>query len=89
MFDPQKTVFISYRRSTSAFIARAIYEHLKHSGYDVFMDVESIGAGEFGKIILRQIHARVHFLVILSPGSTARLQNKDDWFSEKLQEGWG
>ena len=38
----EKTVFISYRRETSSFLARAIFLDLRHHGYDVFMDVESI-----------------------------------------------
>ncbi|MBN1966081.1 MAG: toll/interleukin-1 receptor domain-containing protein, partial [Anaerolineae bacterium] len=65
MADPQKTVFISYRRNVSSFIARAIFMDLRAHGYDVFMDVESIDAGEFDRIILGQIAARAHFLVIL------------------------
>ncbi|MBK9751004.1 MAG: toll/interleukin-1 receptor domain-containing protein [Chloroflexi bacterium] len=52
------TVFISYRRSTSSYLARAIYMDLKQHGYDVFMDVQSIDAGQFDEIILRQIEAR-------------------------------
>jgi len=43
----------------------------RENGFDVFMDVESIGPGEFGKIIFGQIMARDHFIVILAPGSTS------------------
>jgi hypothetical protein len=45
--NDQKTVFISYRRSASRYIARAVFEHLRAQGYDAFLDVESIDAGDF------------------------------------------
>ncbi len=44
------TIFISYRRSVSEFVARAVFQDLRAHGFNVFMDVESIDAGEFGKI---------------------------------------
>ena len=45
MDDPDKTVFISYRRKLNPWPARLIFEDLKTNGYDVFMDVESIVSG--------------------------------------------
>jgi hypothetical protein len=61
MAEPQPTVFLSYRRNVSAFIARAVFLDLRQHGYDVFMDVESIDSGQFDMIILNQIAARGHF----------------------------
>ena len=69
MPEEHKTVFISYRRSVASFIARAIFQDLRANGYDVFMDVESIDSGLFNRIILNQIEARAHFLIILTPGT--------------------
>ena len=46
------------------FIARAIFMDLQRHGYDVFMDVESIDIEQLLLIILAQIAARVHFLVL-------------------------
>src|SRR5574341_300850 len=77
MTAPNKTVFISYRRNVSAFIARAIFLDLRAHGYDVFMDVESIDSGTFDSIILNQIAARAHFLVILTPGTLNRCAQPD------------
>ncbi len=79
------TVFISYRRSVSSFIARAIFNDLVHHQYDVFMDVESIDAGTFGTIILNQIAARAHFLVILTPGSVERFMEPEDWLRREIE----
>lgn len=91
MTDADKTVFISYRRDTSAFIARAIFQDLRANGYDVFMDVETIDNGPFDRIILNQIAARTHFLVILTPGSVERCvhpdgsENPDDWLRREVE----
>ncbi len=57
------SVFISYRRNISSFIARAVFQDLRAHSIDAFMDVESIDAGQFGAIILNQIAARPYFLI--------------------------
>jgi len=84
--DPNKTVFISYRRSVSKHFARLIFNHLREHDYDVFMDVESIDSGQFDKVILNQISARTHFIVLLSKGSLKRCQNTDDWLRQEIEE---
>ncbi|HRF97930.1 MAG TPA: toll/interleukin-1 receptor domain-containing protein, partial [Aggregatilineales bacterium] len=67
----EKTVFISYRR-TNSFHALAIYQALRARGYDVFIDYASIDSGKFDDIILNQIKARAHFIVILTPSALER-----------------
>ena len=84
MGENEKTVFISYRRAASSFLARAIFQNLTASGYDVFMDVESIDSGTFDTIILNQIAARAHFIIILTPGSVERCIENNDW----LRKHW-
>ncbi len=81
----QKTVFISYRRSVAPYIARSIFLSLHSSGYDVFMDIESIGPGEFESIILNQIEARAHFLAILTPGTLDRCCEPGDWLRREIE----
>jgi tetratricopeptide (TPR) repeat protein len=76
--------FISYRRDVSAFMARAVFQDLRSNGIDVFMDVESIDAGQFDTIILHQIAARPYFLVILTPGSLKRCKNPPDWLLREI-----
>ena len=61
----EKSVFISYRRS-NPYHARAVYQHLKTKGFDVFLDVDSIDSGAFDQIILNQVKARAHFLIVLT-----------------------
>lgn len=58
MANAEKTVLISYRRDSSSYTARAIYQDFRHNGYDVFMNVESVDSGPFDTIILNQIAAK-------------------------------
>lgn len=60
-------IFISYRRKNSWALARAIYEKLRASKADVFMDLEDINAGRFSQIIEREIKSCDHFILLLSP----------------------
>jgi serine/threonine protein phosphatase PrpC/lipoprotein NlpI len=83
--DSDKTVFISYRRDVSAFIARAIFMDLRTHGYDVFLDIESINSGDFETIILKQITARTHFLPILTFGTLDRCQDPSDWVRREIE----
>jgi tetratricopeptide (TPR) repeat protein len=79
------SAFISYRRETSAFIARAVFQNLRAYRYDVFMDVESINSGQFETVILNQIKARPHFLLILTPGCLDRCGDTDDWLRREIE----
>ncbi len=80
-----KTVFISYRRQVSAYVARAIFMELRSKGYDVFMDVESIDSGIFDSVIMNQIAARAHFLIILSPGTVHRFKDPEDLLRKEIE----
>jgi tetratricopeptide (TPR) repeat protein len=86
MTDASKTVFISYRRSTSKHLARLIFERLRTAGFDVFFDVNTIDNGHFDSMILHQIAARPHFVLLLSPGTLERCTNEDDWLRREIEE---
>jgi tetratricopeptide (TPR) repeat protein len=85
MAAPPPTVFLSYRRKPSFYIALTIFTSLRQHGYDVFMDVENIDNGLFGPVILNQIAARPHFLVILAPDTLEGCQNPDDWLRREIE----
>jgi tetratricopeptide (TPR) repeat protein len=86
MSDASKSVFISYRRSTSSFIARAVFMDLRNNDYDVFLDVETIDSGAFDTMILNQIAARTHFIVVLTPGALERCNDAGDWLRREIEE---
>lgn len=80
----EKTVFISYRRTNSPW-ALAIYQHLTSQGYDVFFDYLSVNSGDFEQIILGNIKARAHFIVILTPSALERCENPEDWLRREIE----
>jgi len=86
MSDPEKTVFVSYRRDVSSFIARAVFQDLRAHGYEVFMDVESIDSGAYDTVLLNQIAARAHFVLILTPGTLERCNEPDDWLRREIEQ---
>jgi hypothetical protein len=68
-FSPRSTgkkVFISYRRRNTWGQARAIANSLKEHGMDVFLDIDSIGSGEFPAYIIKAIVEREYFILLLT-----------------------
>lgn len=80
----EKTVFFSYRR-INVYAARAVYQDLTSHGYDCFLDYESINAGSFEHVILTQIAARAHFILILAPGALDRCTDPADWLRREIE----
>ncbi len=70
----------------SRHLARAIFLDLRDHGYDVFLDVNTIDNGEFDEIILNQIAARAHFVLVLSKGSLERCADPGDWLRREIEE---
>src|SRR5687768_1112685 len=83
--DPQKTVFISYRRSVGSYLSLLLFKDLTAREFDVFRDVDSIGSGEFENIILNQIAARAHFVVLLTRGTLDCCTDPDDWLRREIE----
>ena len=82
------SVFISYRRSASQYLARSVFQGLQARGFDVFLDVTAIDNGAFDSIILNQIAALPHFLLVLSPGSLERCAVEGDWLRLEIEEAF-
>ena len=80
----EKTVFISYRR-TNAPWALAVFQNLTNHGYDVFYDYEGIASGDFEQIILANIKARAHFLVLLTPSALEHCDDPNDWLRREIE----
>ena len=75
----ERTVFISYRRDATGKLFALARRGPKHHGYDVFLDVDCIDAGEWAKQILTEVPKRAHFLLLLTPGALDRCADKNDW----------
>lgn len=65
-------------------VARAVFQDLRAHQIDVFMDVESIGGGQFDTIIKHQILARPYFLLILTPKALERCEQPGDWLLREI-----
>lgn len=80
----EKTVFISYRRTNFPW-ALAIFQDLTQHGYDVFFDFTGLGGGDFESVILENIRARAHFLVLLTPSALDRCAEPGDWLRREIE----
>jgi tetratricopeptide (TPR) repeat protein len=80
----EKTVFLSYRR-TNVPLALAIFQNLTQHGYDVFFDYSGIAGGDFERVILGNITARAHFLVLLTPSALERCGDAADWLRREVE----
>jgi tetratricopeptide (TPR) repeat protein len=80
----EKTVFISYRRTNLPW-ALFIYQNLTMHGYDVFFDYQSIDSGNFEKVILDNIRARAHFIVVLTSSALENCKKPGDWLRREIE----
>src|SRR5262245_33638204 len=80
----EKTVFISYRRTDESW-GLAIFQDLTQHGYDVFIDYDGIASGNFEAVILENIRARAHFLVLLTPTALERCGDPKDWMRREIE----
>jgi TIR domain len=80
----EKTVFISYRRADESW-GLAIFQDLTQNGYDVFIDYDGIASGNFETVILENIGARAHFLVLLTPTALDRCSDPTDWMRREIE----
>lgn len=84
--NPNKTVFISYRRDGGSYIARSVFQSLRERGWNCFFDIVSINAGKFGEIILNEISERENFILVIAPGTMERCNEPNDWLRREIEE---
>jgi tetratricopeptide (TPR) repeat protein len=80
----ERTVFISYRRANAPW-ALAVYQYMTYQAYDAFFDYLGIASGDFESIILENIRARAHFLVLLTPSALERCTVPGDWLRREIE----
>jgi hypothetical protein len=80
----EKTVFLSYRRTNIAW-ALAIFQDLTQHGYDLFFDFKGIASGDFERVIMANIEARAHFIVLLTPTALERCDDPNDWLRREIE----
>jgi hypothetical protein len=80
----EKTVFLSYRRTNFPW-ALVLFKDLSQHGYDVFFDFNGIASGDFEQVILENIKARAHFVVLLTPSALERCSEPGDWLRREIE----
>ena len=80
----EKTIFISYRRKDISW-ALAVYQYLTSQKYDVFFDFSSLSSGDFEQIIVSNIRARAHFILVLTPTALDRCSQPGDWLRREIE----
>jgi hypothetical protein len=80
----EKTVFVSYRRTDESW-GLAVFQNLTQHGYDVFIDYDGIASGNFEAVILENIRARAHFLILLTPTALERCADSKDWMAREIE----
>ena len=77
-------VFISYRRTDGAHIARLMQVELRERGVKAFLDVDDLRPGQFDDALLAEIEQTPAFLLILSPQCLDRCSAEDDWLRREI-----
>lgn len=67
-------------------LGAGISQYLTYKGYDVFFDYTGLASGDFKGVILDNIHARVHFVVLLTPSALERCGEPSDWLRLEIEE---
>jgi tetratricopeptide (TPR) repeat protein len=80
----EKSVFLSYRRTNLPW-ALAIFQNLRQHRYDVFFDYNGVSSGDFEQVILGNIKASAHFLVVLTPSALERCDDPADWLRREIE----
>ena len=71
-------IFISYRR-TAYDTANLIAVKLRHAGYKVFFDVDTLTAGKFNEQLLEVIKGCKDFILVLPENALERCYDPEDW----------
>jgi hypothetical protein len=85
--DPER-VFISYRRADGGFVARAVSQFLDARGWDVFLDVDDVDSGRFENVILNELGARPHYVIVVTPTVFGRPSDQPDWVRREIERAF-
>ena len=77
-------IFISYRRAGGEDFARAVYQELIHRKLSVFLDRQSLGAGDYEKQVMEVISRCRDVVIVLPPGALNRCGEPDDLFRKEI-----
>lgn len=76
-------VFVSYRR-TAYDTANLIAEKLRHAGYRVFFDIDTLTSGKFNEQLLDVIAGCKDFILVLPENALERCSDENDWIRREI-----
>lgn len=76
--------FISYRREGGSMTAARVYDYLYNRNYQPFYDRTSMRSGRFDEQIRINLINSQNFILILSIGAFARINEDDDWVHQEI-----
>lgn len=76
-------IFISYRR-TAYDTANLIAEKLRHAGYCVFFDIDTLTSGKFNDQLLEVIGSCKDFVLVLPENALDRCKDTNDWIRQEV-----
>lgn len=82
-------IFISYRRVGGFETAKHLYDLLKHDGYTVSFDIDTLREGKFNVALLSRIKLCQDFVLIVDPHTFDRtldpsFDSEQDWLRQEL-----
>lgn len=80
---PRYDIFISYRR-TAYDTANLIAVKLRHTGYKVFFDVDTLTSGKFNEQLLEVIKGCKDFILVLPENALERCDDPEDWVRQEV-----
>lgn len=85
-------IFISYRRNGGFVVARHLYDLLRHDGYSVSFDLDTLRNGNFDTQLLERIKECKDFILVLNEGALDRsidpnFDRNNDWMRRELTVG--
>ena len=78
-------IFLSYRREHGIKDAMLLKNALEDRGYSVFLDLNSLQAGQFDEQLYQRIDECTDFIVVLPPNALDRCVNEDDWVRMEIE----
>lgn len=86
IMENEGRIFISYRREPSQWQAFSVYYALTEiHKRSVFLDLVSMGSGDFEQMIFEAIDASRHFVLILSNNTLSRCTERNDFLRREIE----
>ena len=83
MKKPQYDIFVSYRREAYD-TANLIAEKLRHAGYKVFFDIDTLTSGKFNEQLIDVISKCKDFVLVLPENALDRCHEEGDWIRREV-----